>query len=40
MMDRYDFEHRPSILIQGAMETETEYMIAQLAEAECVTLGN
>lgn len=40
MMERYDFEHRPSILIQGAMETETEYMIAQLAEAECVTLGN
>lgn len=39
-MDRYDFRNEPSILIQGAMETETEDMIAQLEEAECVTLGS
>lgn len=40
MMDRYDFRNEPSVLIQGAMETETEYMIARLLDAECVTLGN
>lgn len=39
-MERYDFETQPSILIQGAMESETQYMIGQLEEAECVTLGN
>lgn len=39
-MDRYDFTKQPSILIQGAMESETEYLIAQLLDAACVTLGN
>lgn len=40
MMNRYDFTTQPSILIQGAMETETNYLIEQLSDAQCVTLGN
>lgn len=39
-MERYDFKTQPSILIQGAMESETEYMIEQLEGSACVTLGN
>lgn len=39
-MDRYDFTKQHSILIQGAMESETKYLIAQLLDAECVILGN
>lgn len=39
-MEKYDFRNEPSVLIQGAMETETEYMIARLLDAECVALGN
>lgn len=39
-MKRYDFTTQPSILIQGAMETETNYLIQQLSDAECVILGN
>ena len=39
-MERYDFKTQPSILIQGAMESETEYMIGQLLDMECVSLGN
>ena len=39
-MSRYDFTTQPSILIQGAMETETDYLIEQLSDAACVTLGN
>lgn len=38
-MEQYDFTTQPSILIQGAMESETEYMIGQLEDADCVTLG-
>lgn len=37
---RYDFRNEPSLLIQGAMDTETEYMIAQLSDAECIVIGN
>lgn len=36
----YDFKIKPSILIQGAMDTETGYLIAHLEDAECITLGN
>lgn len=39
-MKSYDFTKQPSILIQGAMETETEYLIGQLEGTDCVTLGN
>lgn len=37
---KYDFTTQPSVLIQGAMETETEYLIGQLAEREEVMVGN
>lgn len=36
----YDFTRQPAILIQGAMETETGYLIDKLEDAECITLGN
>lgn len=36
----YDFRKQPALLIQGAMETETDYLIGQLKEAADVTLGN
>lgn len=39
-MERYDFTRQPSILIQGAMEIETNYLIDQLEDAVCVQLGN
>lgn len=39
-MEKYDFTRQPSILIQGAMDTETGYLIGHLAEAECITFGN
>lgn len=39
-MRDYNFTEQPSLLIQGAMETETDYLIGQLAETKCVTLGN
>lgn len=39
-MERYDFTKRPSILIQGAMDTETEELIGRLRDAECRILGN
>lgn len=39
-MEKYDFTRQPSILIQGAMDTETEYLIGHLAGAECIRLGN
>lgn len=38
-MKEYDFTAQPSILIQGAMETETEYLIEQLKDRTCVTIG-
>lgn len=40
IMNRYDFTTQPSILIQGAMETETDYLIEQVSDTACVTLGN
>lgn len=40
VMGAYDFKNKPSLLIQGAMDTETEYLIAHLEDAKCVTLGN
>lgn len=40
MIGIYDFTTQPSILIQGAMDTETEYLIEQLKERNCVTIGN
>lgn len=39
-MKKYDFTKQSSILIQGAMDTETDYLIEQLQDAECITLGN
>lgn len=39
-MQNYDFTKQPSILIQGAMEIETDYLIGQLEDAACVTVGN
>lgn len=39
-MQEYDFKTQPSILIQGAMDTETEYLIGQLERAKTITLGN
>lgn len=39
-MKQYDFTTQPSILIQGAMETETDYLIGLLDDAKKVTLGN
>lgn len=39
-MQQYDFTRQPSILIQGAMKTETDYLIGQLENAACVTVGN
>ena len=39
-MGNYDFTKQPSLLIQGAMDTETAYFIEHLEEHECVTIGN
>lgn len=39
-MSDYDFTKQPSILIQGAMDIETAYLIEHLEDAECVTVGN
>ena len=39
-MGNYDFTKQPSLLIQGAMDTETAYFIEYLEEYECVTIGN
>jgi adenosylhomocysteine nucleosidase len=39
-MDRYDFSKQPSLLIQGAMDTETDFLAAQLEEPEEIILGN
>lgn len=40
MINRYDFTKLPSILIQGAMEIETDYLIERLVDCECVNVGN
>ena len=37
-MGNYDFTKQPSLLIQGAMDTETAYFIEHLEEYECVTI--
>lgn len=37
---QYDFTKQTSILIQGAMETETECLIRQLKDAQSLTLGS
>lgn len=39
-MKQYNFIKEPSILIQGAMEIETDYLIEKLEEVSCVELGN
>lgn len=39
-MEKYDFTRLPSILIQGAMDTETGYLTEHLTGAECIVLGN
>lgn len=39
-MRQYDFTKQPSILIQGAMDVETEYLIEALEERELVAIGN
>lgn len=39
-MENYDFTVKPCILIQGAMDTETEYLIGQLKEMQKVSMGN
>ena len=33
-MQNYDFKKQPVLLIQGAMDTETEYLIGQLDEPD------
>ena len=38
-MQNYDFKKQPVLLIQGAMDTETEYLIGQLDEPEEITCG-
>ena len=35
-MPNYDFKKQPVLLIQGAMDTETEYLIGQLDEPDMV----
>ena len=39
-MPNYDFKKQPALLLQGAMGTETEYLIGQLGEPEEITYGN
>lgn len=39
-MQNYDFKKQPVLLIQGAMDTETEYLIGQLDEPEEIICGN
>lgn len=39
-MKKYDFTKESSILIQGAMDTETEYLVGQLKEPGEIVLGN
>lgn len=39
-MKTYDFTKQPSVLIQGAMEPETVYMIAKLRDVNDITIGN
>lgn len=39
-MSNYDFTKQTSLLIQGAMDTETAYLIERLEEHACVTIGN
>ena len=39
-MQNYDFKKQPALLLQGAMDTETEYLIGQLGEPEEITYGN
>ena len=39
-MPNYDFKKQPALLIQGAMDTETEYLIGQLDEPEEIICGN
>lgn len=39
-MKEYDFTKQPSILIQGAMESEIAYMTTKLKDPETVTIGN
>lgn len=38
-MERYDFAAQPSILIQGAMDVETRYLIDRLQSPEEIALG-
>lgn len=40
MIRDYDFTTQPSILIQGAMDTETAYFIRQLKERKSIAIGN
>lgn len=39
-MQNYDFKTQPSVLIQGAMDTETAYLTEQIEGREKITLGN
>ena len=39
-MSDYDFTKQPSLLIQGAMDTETAHLIEHLEEHACIELGN
>lgn len=39
-MEQYEFREQPSILIQGAMDTETQYLIGELEEAGSIRIGN
>lgn len=39
-MTKYDFVTQPALVLQGAMDTETEYLIGRMEERECIGLGN
>jgi len=39
-MNQYNFTKSPSILIQGAMRVETDYLIEHLVDCACINVGN
>lgn len=39
-MKKYDFKTQPALLIQGAMDTETQYLVEHLTDKNTITIGN
>lgn len=39
-MMKYDFKRQPALLIEGAMDTETDYLVKLLEARECIAVGN